>query len=71
MRRLIGLFSIVMMFFADQALGQRPSGVPYDNEPVGFLDSITNIIFYIVIPLVIIILYIIWLRKTKNDENKN
>ncbi len=70
MRILTGLFSIVMMFFAGQVYAQRPSGVPYDNEPVGFFDSITNIIFYIVIPLAIIVLYVIWRRKTKNDEEK-
>lgn len=70
MKLLIKFFSIVMMFFTDQVFGQRPSGVPYDNEPLGVFDSVTNIIFYIVIPIAIIVLYVIWRRRTKNDENK-
>ena len=47
---------------------QKPSNLPSSNgDPVDFLGSLTNILVYIVLPLAIVILYVIW-RKRKIKE---
>lgn len=48
--------------------GQRASGVPGDTGKLS-LDDPTDLILYIVLPIVIVILYFIWKKKSKNDGN--
>ncbi len=62
--------SIILLLLANIALAQRPSGVPYDTEPVRFFDSPANIIFYIIIPLAIIVLYIAWRRRIRKEKDE-
>jgi Na+/H+ antiporter NhaC len=59
------------------ANAQSPTHIPRTNpEPVGFFDSIENMVFYIIIPLVIAILYFLWKRnlarqKDREQEDQN
>jgi heme/copper-type cytochrome/quinol oxidase subunit 2 len=48
--------------------GQRASGVPGDTGKLS-LDDPKDIILYIILPVVIVILYFIWKKKSKTDEN--
>lgn len=63
------LLSIILFFTNGITLfAQKPSNLPSANgEPVDFFGSMTNIVVYIVIPLIIVILYLIW-RKRKIKE---
>ncbi len=69
MKALKQSLSIILLLLANIAAAQRPSGVPYDTEPV-FFDSPANIIFYIIIPLAIIVFYIIWRRRIRKEKDK-
>jgi hypothetical protein len=41
--------------------GQAPTHLPQRNpEPVGFFESNENIVFFVVIPIIIAIIYVIW-----------
>ncbi len=62
--------SVIFLLISTIAAGQRPSHVPHDTEPVGFFDSPANIIFYIIIPLAIIVLYIVWRRRIRKEKDK-
>jgi len=69
-----GLLTIawsLILFFTTGILpgiAQKPSNLPSANgEPVDFFGSITNILVYIILPLAIIVLYLIW-RKNKIKE---
>lgn len=70
MKALKQAFSVIFLLIATIAAGQRPSGVPYDTEPVRFFESPANIIFYIIIPLAIIVFYIIWRRRIRKEKDK-
>lgn len=65
---LITLTAFYLTLISTTIMAQRPSSVPYDREPVGFFDSVANIIFYIIIPAIIIVLYIIWRRKIRKEK---
>lgn len=71
-------FITLTVFFAILSVmghAQTPTHIPREEtSPVDFFESTENIIFFIVIPVLIIILYFIWrrnLRKQRNDEEKN
>jgi VanZ family protein len=52
----------LVMTFVLQA--QQPTHLPrHDPEPVGFFDSVENIIFYVVLPLVILFFFLLWRSK--------
>ena len=53
---------------------QSPTHIPRRKpEPVNFLESTENIIFFIVIPVIVVVLYLLWRRERakqkKNSEN--
>jgi heme/copper-type cytochrome/quinol oxidase subunit 2 len=53
------------------SVGQVPTNVPSpEAEPVDFLGSTANIVLYVIIPIVIIILFIIWRVRNKNKYSK-
>ena len=71
MKKLFVLFGTIITMLPVLLLGQRPTSVPYDTEPVGFFDSAANVIIYIVLPLLIVLIYILWRRKIKKEEQDN
>ncbi len=68
MKQLFFHFVILLTMLPVLVLGQRPSSVPYDTEPVRFFESPANIIIYIVLPLLIVLIYFLWRRKIKKEE---
>lgn len=62
-------------------MAQTPSHLPRNTpEPVNFFESIENVVFYVIIPLVIVVLYLLWRRQVarqnkedepNHDENSN
>ena len=71
MKKLFFLFAAMMTMLPVLVFGQRPTSVPYDTEPVGFFDSTANVIIYIVLPLLIVLIYVLWRRKIKKEEQDN
>lgn len=59
-----------MLYKLYPLLLQLPIGTrnPDDNKPID-LTSPFDVIVYIILPLVVIVLYIIWKRKKKKDKN--
>jgi hypothetical protein len=56
----------VFMFFSWVTFGQAPTHLPQrDPDPVDF--SPERIIFFIGLPVVIFIIYLLWRRRTRND----
>lgn len=55
---------IIAVFTTTAIYGQAPTHLPQRSpEPVGFFDSTENIIFFVVIPIIIAIIYLIWRGK--------
>jgi heme/copper-type cytochrome/quinol oxidase subunit 2 len=70
-------FILLALFQALQSvnglIAQTPTHIPREGKPVDFIDT-TNIIVFIVLPLVIVILYFLWRKqraKQKAQEDKN
>lgn len=70
MTRLSLYLSIIFTMITAFAMGQRPTSVPHDNEPVRFFESPANIIFYIIIPLIIVFIYYLWRRRMAKEAEK-
>jgi len=75
---ILGYLAVTILTFASQiANAQSPTHIPRRSpEPVGFFDSIENMVFYIIIPLAIAVLYFLWKRnlarkKAREDEDRN
>ncbi len=62
------IIMLLTILFPAILFAQRPSGIPSDTGTIS-LNSLNDIILYIVIPIVLLILYYIWKRKKKNDES--
>ncbi len=62
--------TIIMLWLSPLLFAQRPSGLPYDNEPLNLFESVASVVFYIVLPLIIIVLYIIWRRRLKKERDQ-
>ncbi|GGD16007.1 adenylosuccinate synthetase [Flavobacterium orientale] len=65
MKKVITILSIL---FATLLFAQRPSGIPGDTGTIS-LSSKSDVIIYIIIPIVIIVLYLVWKRTKKNDNS--
>ncbi len=61
---------ILMVWLPGLLLAQRPTHIPFDKEPLRLFESPFNIIFYIVIPLLILFLYVIWRRKIRKEQEE-
>jgi len=59
---------LLSIFFPTILFAQRPSGIPGDTGTIS-LNSKSDIILYIAIPIVVIILYFVWKRTKKNDKS--
>ena len=70
MKSIFFFLSLTLTTIATFVMGQRPTSVPHDNEPLRFFDSLTNIIFYIAIPLIIIFIYYLWRRRMAKEAEK-
>ena len=67
-RLLTTLFSFMLTI---AAFAQAPTHLPdRGSEPLHFFESWENIVFYIIIPLAIIVLYVIWRRQKKREEDE-
>ena len=67
------LSTILLFLQVFAILGQTPTHIPTDNEPVSFFDTPGNIVLFIVIPVAIVILYYLWrkrLRRETKEEEK-
>ena len=60
--------TILTLLFATLLFAQRPSGIPGDTGTIS-LESKSDIILYIILPLVIVLLYLVWKRAKKNDNS--
>lgn len=67
-------FLVVSFFytlFTPSVIGQVPQGIPKDNGPID-LSSTSNVVIYIVLPLMVVVLFVIWRvavkRRRKNEE---
>jgi heme/copper-type cytochrome/quinol oxidase subunit 2 len=67
------LTAIFFTIFSAAALGQLPTHSPSpEAKPVDFLGSTANIVLYVVIPIVVVVLFIIWRRRaTKHNPDKD
>lgn len=59
---------VMFLLMAGAAVAQRPTHIPEPSPPVSFFDSASNIIIYIVIPIVIIVMVIIWRSYTRKEK---
>lgn len=68
--KLPGIFLafIPLIFLAFDVMAQRPTHIPGDDEPLRVFESVENIIFYLVLPLIIIVLYVIWRRRLNRER---
>jgi|GEM_PF-2041651 len=69
MKQRIAFIAAMLLTAHNLVFAQRPTHLPYNGEPVGFLENPVNFIVFVVIPLLIIVLYIIW-RIKKHKEKK-
>ena len=67
------LVSFFYTLFSPSVIGQVPQGIPKDNGPIDF-SSTSNIIVYIVLPLVTVAIFIFWRmankKKRKEEEGE-
>jgi heme/copper-type cytochrome/quinol oxidase subunit 2 len=70
MKSIFFFLSLKLTMISFFVMGQQPTSIPTDNEPLRFFDSLTNIIFYIAIPLIIIFFYYLWRRRMAKEAEK-
>jgi len=63
------LFLTTVLILTPFTFSQRPTHVPGNGEPLRFLESPENVIFYIVLPVIIGVLYFIWRRKLRKEQD--
>ncbi len=65
------IFSLMISSGCSIAYGQIPQDTPHpnDNKPMR-LDNWTNIIFFVILPILFVTLYLWLKRKRKNDNNQ-
>lgn len=64
------LLTSIFLMIPGFLFAQRPTHIPEPSEPFNVFDSAENVIFYIVLPIIIIVLYIIWRRRIMKERNK-
>ncbi|HLT07635.1 MAG TPA: hypothetical protein VK014_08920 [Cyclobacteriaceae bacterium] len=65
------LVSFFYILFSPSVIGQVPQGIPKDNGPIDF-SSTSNVIIYVVVPVVLIIAFIFWrLYNRKNEREED
>lgn len=61
---------IILLFQSFALLAQRPTHIPTNNEPVGFFDSVANVILFIVLPIAVVIFYYLWRRWLRKQQEE-
>ncbi len=62
---------LMLLLFTITVYAQTPTHVPRDRtEPVNFFESTENIIFFVVLPLLIVVFYFLWKRDVKKRQDK-
>jgi len=63
---------LLFMFSSGFLNAQIASGAPSpaDNEPLK-IDSTANVIIYIILPIIVIVFYIIYIKRKNLKKNKN
>ncbi|UPQ78159.1 adenylosuccinate synthetase [Flavobacterium azooxidireducens] len=64
MKKCIRLFILLISGFV---FAQKPSEIPGDTGKVELTET-SDIIIYILIPIIIIILYFVWKKRKKNGS---
>lgn len=64
-------FFTAILFMASlvYAFGQKQQGIPQPRGPIDLNDT-SNIVIFIVLPIIVIILYFVWKRATKKRKEK-
>lgn len=64
--------ALLSIAFISNLAAQSPTHLPReDTKPVDFFESWENITFYIIIPIVILVLYILWKRSLRNKNKQD
>lgn len=63
------LVSFFYTLFSPSVIGQVPQGIPKDNGPIDF-SSTSNLIVYIVLPLVAVAIYVFWRMANKKKRKE-
>lgn len=58
---------LLILLISGFALAQKPSEIPGDTGKVELTET-SDVIIYILIPIIIIILYIVWKKRKKNGS---
>lgn len=69
-KMLLGIL-FVLLISIPAIVAQKPSNLPDTNgEPVDFFGSFTNILVYIILPVTILILFVIWRRRHVQKQRR-
>lgn len=66
MKKCIRLF---ILLISGIIFAQKPSGVPGDTGKVELTET-SDVVIYIVIPVVIVILYLVWRKRNKSSKEE-
>ena len=64
------VFTIMITLHGVVLMAQRPTHIPGEGEPVGFFESLSNIIFFIVLPVLILVIYLLYRRYLRKEREK-
>lgn len=65
-------FLVVSFFytlFSPSVIGQVPQGIPKNNGPIDF-SSTSNIVVYIVLPILVVLIFVFWRMATKKKRQE-
>lgn len=65
---------IFLLMHIPMVFAQMPTHVPGGSEPVDFFESPASVLVYIIIPVIVVVLYVIWRKKNQKEQeaqNKN
>jgi hypothetical protein len=62
--------TIIILIQSVSLLAQRPTHVPSPGGPVRFFESPANIVMYIVLPIAILVLYMLWRRWVRRNQEE-
>lgn len=61
--------SLLILMISGFVFAQKPSGIPSDTGKVE-LSETSDVVLYIVIPVVVVILYFVWRKRKKNSAEE-
>jgi heme/copper-type cytochrome/quinol oxidase subunit 2 len=67
---LIGKVILLLQSVNQTVFAQRPTHIPPESPPVRFFDSPSNIIFFVVVPILVLLVYLIWKARTRSEQKK-